>query len=67
VRAAEVGQLTQGLVGYATSVEAARAGHGVGGALVATVPSVRPYLTQRGASFAELVASKRQRRLDVTA
>jgi hypothetical protein len=67
VREAEVHQLTQGLVGYATSMEAARAGHGVGGALVATVPSVGPYLTQRGASFAELVATKRQRRLDVTA
>ena len=67
VREAEVRRLTQGLVGYATSVEAARAGHGVGGALAATVPSVRPYLTQRGASFAELVATKRQHRLDVTA
>jgi len=67
VREAEVRQLTQGLVGYATSMEAARAGHGVGGALVATVPSVQSYLAQRGASFAELVAAKRQRRLDVTA
>ena len=67
VREAEVRRLTQGLVGYATSMEAARAGHGVGGALAATVPSVRPYLTQRGASFAELVATKRQHRLDVTA
>lgn len=65
VRQAEIGRLTQGLVGYATSVAAMGAARGVGGALTATVPSVRPYLEQRGASFAELVGAKRARRVDV--
>ena len=65
VREAELQRLTQGLVGYASSVEAMGGARGVGGALTATVPSVRPYLAHRGASFAELVGAKRQRRLDL--
>jgi hypothetical protein len=65
VREAEIGRLTQGLVGYATSVEAVGAARGVGGALAGTVPSVGPYLAHRGASFAELVAAKRERRVEV--
>jgi hypothetical protein len=65
VHQAEIGRLTQGLVGYATSVEAVGGATGVGGVLTATVPSVRLYLAHRGASFAELVRAKRQRRLDV--
>jgi hypothetical protein len=65
VRQAELGRLTQGLVGYASSVAALGSAHGVGAALATTVPSVRPYLAQRGASFAELVEAKRARRLDV--
>jgi hypothetical protein len=63
IREAELLRLTQGLVGYATSVEAADGGRGVGGALATTVPSVRPYLERRGASFAELVGAKRERRV----
>jgi hypothetical protein len=63
VREVEVLRLTQGLVGYATSVEAMGAARGVGRALTATVPSVRRYLEHRGASFAELVRVKRGRRL----
>jgi hypothetical protein len=67
VREAQLQRLTQGLVGYASSVEAMGGARRVGGALTATVPSVHPYLTHRGASFAELVGVKRQRRLDVRA
>ncbi len=67
VRDAEMLRLTQGLVGYATSVEAAEGGRGLGGALSARVPSVRPYLERRGASFGELVGAKRELRIDVAA
>ena len=63
VREAEVLRLTQGLVGYASSVEAMGAARGVGRALATTVPSVHPYLARRGASFADLVRAKRERRL----
>jgi hypothetical protein len=66
VRQDDVLRLTQGLVGYASSVEAMGAARGVGSALAATVPSVRPYLEHRGASFAELVVVKRERALQVT-
>ncbi len=64
VREAELRRLTQGLVGYASSVEAANGAHGLGGALAASVPSVRPYLAERGVAFPELVAAKRARRLE---
>ena len=64
VREAEVGRLTQGLVGYASSLEAADGAQGLGRALVVSVPTVPPYLAHRGASFEELVRAKRERRLD---
>lgn len=63
VRQDDVLRLTQGLVGYATSLEAAGAARGLGQALVTSAPAVGAYLTRGGASFAELVHAKRERQL----
>jgi len=63
VHQADVLRLTQGLVGYATSLEAADGARGLGPAIRSTVPSVDPYLAQRGVAFGQLVMEKRSRRL----
>jgi hypothetical protein len=65
IRAANLERLTQGLVGYGSSIEAMDGAEGLGHALSASVPAVQPYLARRGASFGDLVAAKREQRLEV--
>ena len=38
----------------------------LGQALATSVPTVRPYLAHRGATFGDLVTAKRQNRLEAT-
>jgi hypothetical protein len=66
IRAADLERLTQGLVGYASSIEAMDGAQDLGQALATSVPTVRPYLAHRAASFGDLVAAKRQNRLEAT-
>ena len=66
IRDANLERLTQGLVGYASSIEAMDGAENLGPALATSVPTVRPYLAHRGASFADLVTAKRQNRLEAT-
>ena len=65
IRNANLQRLTQGLVGYGSSLEAVDGAQELGQALAASVPTVRPYLANKGASFAALVAAKRELRLEV--
>jgi hypothetical protein len=51
VRRAELQRLTQGLVGYASSVEAMDGAQDLGEAIAGSVPTVRPYLAHRGETF----------------
>ena len=64
IRGADLQRLTQGLVGYASSLEAIEGAQGLGRALTFTVPTLSGYLAHRGASFEELVRAKRERRLE---
>lgn len=48
-----------------SSLEAVDGAQGLGQALAASVPTVHPYLAHKGASFGDLVAGKRNQRLEV--
>ena len=64
IRNANLQRLTQGVVGYGSSLEAMDGAQDLGQALARSVPTVRPYLAHKGASFGGLVAAKREQRLD---
>jgi hypothetical protein len=66
IRNANLQRLTQGLVGYGSSLEAMDGAQDLGRALAASVPTVGPYLAHRGATFGDLVTAKRENRLEVT-
>jgi hypothetical protein len=64
IRNADLQRLTQGLVGYGSSLEAIGGAQDLGTALAMSVPTIRPYLVHKGASFTDLVAAKREQRLE---
>jgi hypothetical protein len=66
IRNANLQRPTQGLVGYGSSLEAMDGAQDLGQALATSVPTVRPYLAYRGATFGDLVAGKRENRLEAT-
>ena len=65
IRNANLQRLTQGLVGYGSSLEAMNGAQDLGHALAASVPTVRSYLAHKGARFGDLVAAKCEQRLEV--
>ncbi len=67
VRSADELRIIRGLVGYASSLAAMGAAHGLGAALGRTVPGVSNYLERRGETFTEIVARKRRQRVELAA
>ena len=65
IRNTDVGRLTQGLVGFATALEALGESRGLGGVVVRQVPAVNKYLTHKGTTFAEIVTAKRQQMIEL--
>ena len=66
IRNTNLQRLTQGLIGYGSSLEAIDGAQDLGQALARSVPTVGPYLAHRGATFGDLVAGKRENRLEAT-
>ncbi len=68
VRQADELRLVRGFVGYATSLTAMGSARDLEltGVLARDVPSARHYLAKRGVRFAEIVADKRRRRINLT-
>ena len=67
VQSADELRIIRGLVGYASSLAAMGAAHGLGAALGRTVPGVSDYLDRRGETFSDIVHRKRRQRVEVAA
>lgn len=60
----DVARLTQGLVGFATSLEALGEAQGLSKVVAHQVPAVSKYLAHRGTGMGEIVEAKKRRVLD---
>jgi hypothetical protein len=57
IRNANLQRLTQGLIGYGTSLAALNGAHNLGQVLATSVPTVPSYLAQKRATFDSIVAA----------